>query len=346
MSREQSVLAVHNSYRLEVLGNANGARCLAGHADLTEERSIIGHSPSIRRCAELAKRAAVSRSTVILHGESGTGKEVFARAIHRWSERRDRPFVAINCAGLSKELLESELFGYEKGAFTGAHQLKRGKLEVANGGTVLLDEIGEISIDLQAKLLRFLQEREFDRVGGIRPVRVDVRIIAATNRDLRALVCAGSFRDDLYHRLNVVSIGLPPLRERREDIRELAHYFLERCSGEAGREALQLSDHAMEKLLAYDWPGNVRELANVIERAVVLGRGPIVDVADLPARIIHRQPACRDESLSYREAVNDFRRALVIEALAKSGGSQAAAARALGLHRKYLQRLIKALRIT
>src|SRR5206468_3578616 len=193
-------------------------------------RMIVGQSVLINRAVETANKAAASRSTILLLGESGTGKEIFARAIHNWSDRKNQPFVAINCVGLSKELLESELFGHEKGAFTGADQLKKGKMELANGGTVFLDEVGDVSSELQTKLLRFLQEREFDRIGGLRSIRVDVRIIAATNRDLESAVREGKFREDLYHRLNVIPIVLPPLRDRKEDILNLCQYFLRRYS--------------------------------------------------------------------------------------------------------------------
>ena len=191
-------------------------------------RLVIGQSAKMKEAVETARKAATSKATVLLLGESGTGKEIFARAIHNWSERKNQPFVAINCVGLSRELLESELFGHEKGSFTGADQLKKGKMELANGGTVFLDEIGDVSQELQTKLLRFLQEREFDRVGGVKAIRVDVRVVAATNRDLDVAVKEGRFREDLYHRLNVVPITLPPLRERREDIPALAHHFLQR----------------------------------------------------------------------------------------------------------------------
>src|SRR5215468_7186527 len=226
-------------------------------------RMIVGESPAFNRAVDTAKKAAASRSTILLLGESGTGKEIFARAIHNWSDRKDKPFVAINCVGLSKELLESELFGHEKGAFTGALQLKKGKMELAHGGTVFLDEVGDISTELQTKLLRFLQEREFERVGGNKPISVDVRIIAATNRDLTAAVRESCFREDLYYRLNVVPLNLPPLRERKEDL---------------------------QKLIAYEWPGNVRELANVVESVVVLGRGPELTLDDLPAKIVSTMP--------------------------------------------------------
>jgi DNA-binding NtrC family response regulator len=306
---------------------------------------IIGKSEKMRAAVETARKTAASRATVLLLGESGTGKEVFARAIHNWSERKSQPFVAINCVGLSKELLESELFGHEKGAFTGADQQKKGKMELANGGTVFLDEIGDVSQELQTKLLRFLQEREFDRVGGTRPIKVDVRIIAATNRDLESAVKDGRFREDLYHRLNVIPIGLPPLRERADDIGALAEHFLRRFAAESKKNLTILTDDALAKLRAYLWPGNVRELANVIERAVVLGSGETLTVQDLPNRIVAAPPLARNEHLDYREAMESTRRVLVTQALAQTNGNRAAAAKALGLHEKYFLRMIKTLGI-
>jgi DNA-binding NtrC family response regulator len=308
-------------------------------------RLITGKSEKMKEAVETANKAATSKATILLLGESGTGKEIFARAIHNWSERNSQPFVAINCVGLSKELLESELFGHEKGAFTGADQLKKGKMELANGGTVFLDEIGDVSQELQAKLLRFLQEREFDRVGGVRPIHVDVRIIAATNRNLEAAIKEGRFREDLYHRLNVVAIVLPPLRERTEDIPALAQHFLERYAKEVKKDFREISEEALGKLLAYDWPGNVRELANVIERAVVLGRGPRIMIRDLPSRITAVLSEPQPDGISYREAMEAYRRQLITKALSQTQGNRAAAARALGLHEKYLLKLIKDLQI-
>jgi DNA-binding NtrC family response regulator len=318
---------------------------------LTEEtdnryRLIIGQSQKMAEAVETAQIAAASNATVLLLGESGTGKEIFARAIHNWSERRNQPFVAINCVGLSKELLESELFGHEKGAFTGADQLKKGKMELANGGTVFLDEIGDVSQELQAKLLRFLQEREFDRVGGRGPIRVNVRIVAATNRDLESAVREGRFRADLFYRLNVIPITLMPLRERAEDIAVLSQHFLRRYASESKKEFEEITLAAMEKLSAYNWPGNVRELANVIERAVVLGRGPAISTSDLPGRIAGVQTPLAASAKSYREAMEVARRGLVSQALEQSRGNRAAAAKALGLHEKYFLRLIKTLRIS
>ena len=308
-------------------------------------RLITGKSPKMAEAIDLAKKSATSRSTVLLLGESGTGKEIFARSIHEWSERRAEPFIAINCVGLSKELLESELFGHEKGAFTGAHQLKKGRIELSHGGTVFLDEIGDISAELQTKLLRFLQEREFERVGGIKPVRVDVKVIAATNRDLAGAVKEGRFRTDLYYRLNVIPISLPPLRERREDIGALANFFMQRFSSETKKRFDEISPEAMERLLAYDWPGNVRELANIIERAVVLGRGPKITLDEIPTTMVSTDSTAPSLSLLYSENVEAYRRQLIVKALSEAKGNRATAAKALGLQRTYLSRLIKTLHI-
>jgi DNA-binding NtrC family response regulator len=308
-------------------------------------RLIIGESSKMNDCADLAKKAAGSKSTVLLLGESGTGKEIFARAIHNWSERKNEPFVTINCVGLSKELLESELFGHEPGAFTGARQLKRGKMELAHGGTVFFDEIGDISLELQAKLLRFLQEREFERVGGTKPISVDIRIIAATNSDLEASVTKSHFREDLFHRLNVVPITLPPLRERKEDIPALSQFFLQKYATETRKVVAGISQEALEKLAAYDWPGNVRELANAIERAVVLGYGPEIGPGDLPNRVVGREPRAVSDIPTYREGMKVARKELIQRALSKTQGNRSAAARLLGLQAKYLLRLMRTLRI-
>jgi DNA-binding NtrC family response regulator len=308
-------------------------------------RMILGQSLSIAQAVEKAKKAAASRSTVLLLGESGTGKEIFARAIHNWSDRKDKPFVAINCVGLSKELLESELFGHEKGSFTGALQLKKGKMELADGGTVFLDEVGDISTELQTKLLRFLQEREFERIGGTKPISVEVRIIAATNRDLNNAVREEKFREDLYYRLNVVLIMLPPLREREEDIPGLANYFLKRSALETKKNFTAITPEALQKLVVYPWPGNVRELANVIESAVVLGQGPELTLHDLPAKVVAPKPKPIRDGFSYHGAIDDYRRELIEKTLAQTEGNRAAAAKILGLQRTYLSRLIKALRV-
>jgi DNA-binding NtrC family response regulator len=320
---------------IEVLAEETGKRY----------RLVIGQNANMNEAIETARKAAASKSTVLLLGESGTGKEIFARAIHAWSDRKDEPFVAINCVGLSKELLESELFGHAKGAFTGAHELKRGKIEVAQGGTLFLDEIGDVSPEVQTKLLRFLQEREFERVGGLKPISVDVRIIAATNRDLQEAINEGRFREDLYYRINVVPIFLPPLKERKEDIPTLALHFMERFSTETKKNFAAITPEAMEKIIAYDWPGNVRELANVIERAVVLGQEPMIQLADLAPGIVAVEAKTPSESVSYHEAVDGYRREVILRALAQTQGNRAAAARLLGLERSYFLRLMKSFRI-
>jgi DNA-binding NtrC family response regulator len=308
-------------------------------------RMVVGQSPQMNRLIDVAKKAAASRSTVLLLGESGTGKEIFARAIHNWSERKHQPFVAINCVGLSNALLESELFGHERGAFTGALQVKKGKMELAHGGTVFLDEVGDISTELQTKLLRFLQEREFERVGGTKPISVDVRIIAATNRDLDSGVQSGQFREDLYYRLNVIPLKLPPLREHKEDIPGLANYFLRRFASETKKNFTRITDEALKKLAVYEWPGNVRELANVIESAVVLGQGPELMPHHLPTKIVSGVPNGRINRFSYHGAVDDYRRELIAKTLAQTEGNRAAAAKILGLQRTYLSRVIKTLRV-
>src|SRR6185436_18790064 len=304
---------------------------------------IIGASPKMKLAVDMARKAAASSSTVLLLGESGTGKELFARFIHNQSDRANRPFIAINSVGLSKELLESDLFGHEPGAFTGANKLKKGKVELANGGTIFFDEIGDVSREMQAKLLRFLQEREFERVGGVSPILVDVRIIAATNRDLDGAVKSGAFRDDLYHRLNVVAITPPPLRERKEDIPILAEYFLRKFSIAAGRSGAKISDEAQARMTVYDWPGNVRELGNAIEHAVVLGTGAVIEATDLPSRFSGDSFLPPSEKISYRDGVNAARKELVVKALRKTDGNRAAAARLLGLETKYFLRLMKSL---
>src|SRR5690348_4620713 len=306
---------------------------------------IVGESAKMKRAVEIARKAAASHSTVLLLGESGTGKELFARFIHNHSERATRPFIAINSVGLSKELLESDLFGHEQGAFTGAHKTKKGKIELANGGTVFFDEIGDISREMQAKLLRFLQEREFERVGGNATISVDVRVIAATNRDLTAAVKRGDFREDLYHRLNVVAITPPSLRERKEDIPILADFFLKKFATATRRNVTAISEKAQRTMMTYDWPGNVRELANAIEHAIVLGSGTLVQETDLPSRFAAEPALPPLEAFSYRDGINAARKELVVKALRKTNGNRAAAARLLGLETKYFLRLIKSLQI-
>ena len=306
---------------------------------------VATRSSRMNLAVDSAKMAATAKSTVLLLGESGTGKELFARAIHNWSERKSGPFIAVNCVGLSKELFESELFGHEKGAFTGAHQLKKGKMELAQSGTVFLDEIGDVSTEIQTKLLRFLQEKEFERVGSTKSIRVDVRIIAATNRNLVELVKLGRFRDDLYYRLNVIPIALPALRERKEDIPALVHYFLQRFSKETKKNFTDVAPQAMERLLTHDWPGNVRELANVIERAIVLGWGPQVALQDLSPVIASKAPDALVDGLPYREALDACRQQIIVRTLSQTQGNRAAAAKLLGIERRHLLRLMKCFRI-
>jgi DNA-binding NtrC family response regulator len=306
------------------------------------DRAMIGESAAIQGPIRTAQQAAASNATILLRGESGTGKEILARAIHRWSPRRNRPLVTVNCVALSEELLESELFGHEKGAFTGAHQRKPGKVELANGGTLFLDEIGDIRPALQAKLLRLIQEQEFDRVGGTRPIRVDVRFVAATNTDLERAMKEGRFRQDLYYRLNVVTLDLPPLRERKEDIAPLSRHFVEKYSAELKRPPKPISPAALEMLARYDWPGNVRELENAIERAVVLSAGAEIGPKDLP--ILGSGPGeetAEDLAGTYHEAVRQFKCELLRSALARANGNQTRAAEALGLQRTYLSRLLR-----
>ncbi len=306
--------------------------------------AIVGDSPQMREVMDVARRVAPSSATVLLLGESGTGKEVIARAIHRWSRRGDQPFVVVNCVALSEELLESELFGHEKGAFTGAHQQKRGKLEVAHGGTVFLDEIGDIRPALQAKLLRVLQDQTFERVGGTREIKTDVRFVAATNRDLRAAVRDGLFRLDLYYRLDVVSLTLPPLRERAGDVPALTQHFLEGFRRELKRDLRGVTPEALAFLRRYAWPGNVRELENVIERAAVLTDGPDIILRDLPADIREAglsDGVTREAVRTYHAAVEEFKRGLIASTLRRTAGNRTRAARLLGLQRTYLARLIR-----
>jgi two-component system, NtrC family, response regulator HydG len=309
-------------------------------ADLEQERSIVGDSPALRKVRETMAKVAASDTTVLILGESGTGKELAARAVHCNSDRAENPFVAVNCATLGDNLLESELFGHEKGAFTGAVAAKKGLLETAEGGTVFLDEVAELPLTVQAKLLRVLQEREFTRLGSTRPIRVNMRLIAATNKDLRVAVAAGSFREDLWHRLNVISLRLPPLRERTEDIGLLAEYFLAKASKRCRRRVLGFAPEAKLALQQYDWPGNVRELENAIERAVVLGNQPEVQLDDLP-ETIWETAQVTSSPVTYHAALRQAKQKIVMQALDLAGGNYTEAARRLGVHVTYLHRLMR-----
>jgi two-component system response regulator FlrC len=265
---------------------------------------LLGTSAPMRHLHDQVERVADTEAAILITGESGTGKELVARALHDRSRRRKGPFVAVNCAAISETLMESEIFGHEKGAFTGATAARRGRLELADGGTLFLDEIGELKLELQSKLLRVLQERRFERVGGTRTIEVDVRWIAATNRDLDAMIRTGRFREDLYHRLAVFPISLPPLRDRRKDILPLAETLLARISADLGRPPLRLDEDARQRIQAGAWPGNVRELANVLERTVLLANGPRVELADLPEAVRGRSPRPQRRSVDSARAAS------------------------------------------
>jgi len=309
---------------------------------LERDQSLVGKSAAMQRIYQLvAKVARSTTTTVLISGETGTGKELVARAVHLNSDRAKRPFVAINCAALTETLLETELFGHERGAFTGAVAQKRGKLELAEGGTVFLDEVGELAPALQSKVLRAIQQREFERVGGTRPVRIDVRVISATNRTLADDVAAGRFRSDLYHRLNVVQIDVPPLRERREDIAPLATHFVGRFARKATRPVRGISPEAMKRLTAYHWPGNVRELENAIERAIVLGSSDHILADDLPEALLETAGTRVTQLPRFHECVRDAKVRVIVDAFREVGRSYTEAARILGLHPNYLHRLIR-----
>ena len=305
--------------------------------------TIVADTPAMVALIELTKRVADSEATVLLLGESGTGKELFARSIHQWSKRVDKPFVVINCVALTETLLENELFGHEKGAFTGATTQQKGKVEMADEGTLFLDEIGDMAPDLQAKLLRLLQDREFHRVGGTRVVRVNIRVVAATNRDLSTAVKEGAFREDLFHRLNVISVSIPPLRERPDEIPHLAELFLQRYSKEMGKPGMHLTLAALRTMRTYPWPGNVRELENAVARAVVLAAGREIGPEHLRLPSDHEEePQVREASdLSYHESMEHHRHFLIEQALKRAHGNQTKAAEALGLQRSYLARVLK-----
>ena len=301
--------------------------------------ALVGRHPTMVKIYELIAQVAQTTATVLITGESGTGKELIARAIHRQGPRREQPLVAVNLAAIPEPLLESELFGHEKGAFTGALQKKPGKFELAHGGSLFLDEVGSLRLDLQAKLLRVLQEREVERLGGTRSMKVNVRILAATNLDLRRAVKERVFREDLFYRLNVVPIEMPPLRDRREDIPFLVDHFIRKYNREFAKDVRAISPEALPMLLNYAWPGNVRELENIIERSVALGTGPVIHLKDLPIDLALSDHATRgptDAPLTLREAREQFEFQFVIRTLERVDWNQSKAARLLGLHRNTL----------
>jgi len=331
--------AIENAQRLADLREQNRLLENAGKID----HGLVGDSPAMLEVFGMIRKLACGDSSVLIFGESGTGKELAARAIHLNSARSKGPFLALNCAALTESLFESEFFGHEKGAFTGAYAQQKGKMELAQGGTLLLDEVGELTQALQAKLLRTLQEREFQRVGGARTIRVDVRVIAATNRDLREAVRAKTFREDLYYRLNVISFTMPSLRERKQDIPLLAQYFAAKFGTE--RRAVRISRRVLTILQAYHWPGNVRELANVIEHAICLGVGDEITPEDLPSELLEVELTADAEVPAYHAAVRRARQQIVERAFVQASGNHVHAAAILGLHPNNLHRLVRTLQI-
>jgi len=332
-----SAVALDNARRLQWLEQEN--QRLA--TEVLMEQSLVGEGLRMKEIFQFLSRVGPTDSTVLIAGESGTGKELAAKALHRNSPRACRPFVAINCAAIPETLLESELFGYERGAFTGAATQKKGRLEVADGGVVFLDEIGDMSPALQVKLLRVLQEREFERLGGTHPIRIDVRLIAATNHDLEEAVREGKFRQDLYYRLAVVSLSMPPLRERREDVPMLTRHFVQKYAKRGKVKPKPVSHEAMAALQHYDWPGNVRELENAIERALVLGASDTLLPEDLPETVMEQAEPAAADSGKYHAGVKRFKREVILDAVTAAQGNYVEAAKILGVHPNYLHRLIK-----
>lgn len=337
-----AAVAIQNARHFKNLENEN-RRLLA---DAKLEHSMVGESAAMQHIYQFISKCAATDSTVLIGGESGTGKELAARAIHQNSKRAEKPFVAVNCAALAESLLESELFGHEKGAFTGALNQRKGRLEIADGGTIFLDEIAELSPALQTKLLRVLEEREFERVGGTRPLKVGLRVLAATNQNLEEAMAKGSFRQDLYFRLNVVELNMPALRDRAEDIPLLANYFRAKYADKCNRKVNGISPEAQQLLLRYDWPGNVRELENAIERAVVMGTTDSILPEDLPEAILESNAAeVLTATSGYHETVAGTKKQIIRDAMKKSNGNYTAAAKLLGIHPNYLHRLIRNLNL-
>jgi transcriptional regulator with GAF, ATPase, and Fis domain len=336
-----AVIGIENARQFERLGSEN--QRLRAEFSLTHD--MVGRSARMRDVYQFIERVAPTDSTVLIHGESGTGKELVAAAIHKNGPRKNQPFVALNCAALTETLLESELFGHEKGAFTSAVNQKKGFLEVAEGGTIFLDEIGELSLILQAKLLRVLQEREFVRVGGTRSIKINVRFLAATNKDLQKCAREGTFRADLFHRLNVISIALPGLREHPEDIPALAEHFAARHAKNCNRTVSGISDEAMACLTQYDWPGNIRELENALERAVVIGSSDKILAEDLPETLLESAKSGGNAPAKYHQAIRNLKKQMILTALDQSTGNITEAAKLLGVHANYLHRLMRNLEL-
>jgi transcriptional regulator with GAF, ATPase, and Fis domain len=336
-----SAFALENARRLHWLEQENQRLT----AEISQERSLVGEGARMKEVYQFLKRAAPTDSTVLIEGESGTGKELAARALHRNGSRASKPFVAINCSAIPETLLESDLFGHERGAFTGAVSLKKGRLEVADGGVVFLDEIGELAPTLQVKLLRVLQEREFERVGGTHPIKVNIRVIAATNCNLEQAVRDGNFRQDLYYRLAVLKITMPTLRDRKDDIPMLVRHFVQKHAKRCKVKARPVSREALACLVNYDWPGNVRELENAIERALVLASSDVILPEDLPESLLERPPLPEMTEAKYHAAVKELKKQLILDAVEQTQGSYADAARILGVHPNYLHRLIRNLEL-
>ena len=332
-----SAVALDNARRVQWLEQENQRLT----TEVRQEQSLVGESTRMKEIFQFLARVAPTESTVLIEGESGTGKELASRALHRNSHRADKPFVAINCAAIPETLLESDLFGHERGAFTGAAGLKKGRIEAADGGVVFLDEIGELAPALQVKLLRVLQEREFERVGGTHTIKVDIRLIAATNRDLDEAARKGEFRQDLYYRLAVVRLTMPPLREHREDIPMLTRHFVQKYAKRSKVKAKPVSREAMAALVNYEWPGNVRELENAIERALVMGASDAVLLEDLPESLLEQESAAEMHEGKYHASVKEWKKQLIFDAVAQTGGNYVEAAGILGVHPNYLHRLIR-----
>jgi len=340
----QAALAIQNARSYQKVANELSVLQDKVTKD-TGYHTFIGTSELIREKLKIAKKVALTDSSVLLLGESGVGKELFAEQIHKGSERRDKPFIRVNCAALPDHLLESELFGHVKGAFTDAVQDRMGRFELADQGTIFLDEIGEIPVNLQTKLLRVIENKVFEKVGSSESMSVDVRIIAATNKDLEKAIEEGSFRKDLYYRLNVLPLEIPPLRNRTDDIPELADFFLHRCNREIKKQIEGFSEDAMEVLLSYDWPGNVRELENVVERSVVLCNDKYISSKDLFIASSGAGEIDKYSGKSLKDAVNLFKKHFIRSTLDRCGWRQKEAAEALGIQRTYLSRLVKELNI-
>ncbi|GFH62560.1 MAG: NtrC/AtoC/ZraR-like transcriptional regulator [Candidatus Desulfovibrio kirbyi] len=350
-SNDELLLSVHNAAELSHT-HRQYRLLLESMEDRYGVHKIVGRSQAIRDVLVMIDRVAPSRSTLLLTGESGTGKELVARAIHYTSLRKDKPFISVNCMALNAGVLESELFGHEKGSFTGAVAMRRGRFEQADGGTLFLDEIAELTSDLQVKLLRVLQERCFERVGGSKPIDVDIRVVAATNKNLVSLVERGLFRDDLYYRLNVVQIPLPPLRERREDIFPLVAYFMEKIIAENPIQQKTFSTQALNYLLGYEWPGNIRQLENVVESCMVLVPGAVIDVDNLPPEIRNEEAQFKSAvdllpvQLDLADTLEKIEAALIRRALVRSDLVQVKAAECLGISKSLLQYKLKKYGIT